>query len=283
MAADPVTASLAPLVPIVPIAPIAPEVARRFEELTLNTAPAVHQYIYDGWVLRASGGDTRRSNTVTAIYPGTLPLPEKIDFCEAWYARHGQAPMFRLTEALSPPGLDAMLAARGYRREINTVFMSMPLREPIAATEPAPGIRVIERSVAEGIAEVHRLKGTEAAMAALDVERQQLWCGPQIFLGLRNINGLLCCGMARIEDGHIGIFSVRTPPAEQGKGHAKLLIAHLLAWGQSQGAHTGFLQVDENNAPAIAVYRRFGFAPRYPYWQRIGPQRIGPHQPSEMK
>ncbi len=262
MAADPTPARIAVLE------------AQRFEELTLNTAPAVHQHLYDGWVLRASGGDTRRSNTVTAIYPSTLPLAEKVDFCEAWYQRHGQAPMFRLTEVLSPPGLDALLDARGYRREINTVFMSMPLDRPIDAAAPAPGLRIVERTVPEGIAEVHRLKSSDPALAAIDIARQELWIGPQIFLSLRSINGLLCCGMARLENGHVGIFSLRTPPAEQGRGHAKLLVAHLLAWGQAQGAHTAFLQVDENNAAAIAVYTRFGFAPRYPYWQRIGPHPI---------
>ncbi len=248
----------------------------RFEELTLNTAPAIHQYFYDGWVLRASGGDSRRSNSVTALYPSTLPPEEKLAACEAWFAKQGQTPMFRLTDALSPPGLDSLLDARGYQREINTVVMTMPLHgvgdAAAPAPAPAPGLRLIERNISDGIADVHRIKGTHSADAARDIERQKLWQGAQIFLSLRSINGLLCCGMARVENGHVCLFSLRTAPAEQGKGYAKLLVAHLLAWGREQGAHTGFLQVDENNMPAIAVYRRFGFLPRYPYWQRIGPQ-----------
>ena len=241
----------------------------RFEELTLNTAPATQQYFYDGWVLRASGGDSRRSNSVTQLQTSTLPLAEKIAACEAWYASRGQAPMFRLTDALSPPGLDALLDARGYQREINTVVMTMPLHDFAGAAALAPGLRLIERSIADGIGDVHRLKGSSTDVTAHDIERQQQWQGAQIFLSLRSINGLLCCGMARIENGHACIFSLRTAPSALGKGHAKLLVAHLLAWGREQGAHTGFLQVDENNTPAIAVYRRFGFMPRYPYWQRV--------------
>lgn len=246
----------------------------RFEELTLNTAPAIHQYFYDGWVLRASGCDSRRANSVTALHPSTLPLDEKVAACEAWYAKFAQAPMFRITDALSPRALDALLDARGYRRELNTVVMTIPLLNlPGAALPaPAPGLRLVERSIGDGVAEVHQLKGSDREFAAQDIARQQRWQGRQIFLSLRSINGLLSCGMARIEDGHVCIFSLRTAPSEQGKGHAKLLVAQLLAWGREQGAHTGFLQVDENNTPAVAVYRRFGFAMRYPYWQRIGPE-----------
>jgi len=76
---------------------------RRLEELTLNTSPAVHQSFYDGWVLRASGTDTRRANSVTSLQPSTLPLEEKIAFSEAWYRTHGQPAIFRLTEMFSHP------------------------------------------------------------------------------------------------------------------------------------------------------------------------------------
>lgn len=34
-------------------------------------------------------------------------------------------------------------------------------------------------------------------------------------------------------------------------------------------AHAAFLQVDQANEPAIKLYRRFGFTPRYGYWQRV--------------
>ena len=250
---------------------ITPADVLHFEELTLNTAPATQQFFYDGWVLRASGGDSRRSNSVTQLYPSSmpLPLPEKVAACEAWYAKRGQQAMFRIADALSPPGLDALLDARGYVREINTVVMTMPLHEFANTAALKPGMRLIVRSIADGIGDVHRLKGSSNGVVVHDIERQQLWQGAQIFLSLRSINGLLCCGMARIENGHACIFSLRTAPSELGKGHAKLLVAHLLAWGREQGAHTGFLQVDENNTPAIAVYRRFGFTPRYPYWQRV--------------
>lgn len=75
--------------------------------------------------------------------------------------------------------------------------------------------------------------------------------------------------MARIEDGHLGIFNMRTASKARDKGYATVLVAYLLAWGLEQGAKTAFLQVDQSNDPAHAIYRKFGFVPQYSYWHRV--------------
>ena len=77
--------------------------------------------------------------------------------------------------------------------------------------------------------------------------------------------------MARVQEGHVGLFTMRTAEKSRGQGYASLLVAHLLDWARGQGARVAFLQVDQTNEPAIRVYRRFGFVPRYSYWQRLQP------------
>ncbi|MFN6169106.1 MAG: hypothetical protein ACK46J_03580, partial [Burkholderiales bacterium] len=42
---------------------------RLYETLTLNTAPTLHEHEIDGWRVRASGTDTRRSNSATCLHP----------------------------------------------------------------------------------------------------------------------------------------------------------------------------------------------------------------------
>lgn len=246
---------------------------RRLEELTLNTSPAVHQVIYDGWVLRASGTDTRRANSVTALSPSTLPLEEKIAYVEAWYRIYQQPAIFRLTEAFAPPELDALLDSRGYSREVDTFVMTYDLSDGIAPGDYAvpPGAKVVERSASEGLDDVHRMRALNPAMHQRDLQRQALWKGPQIFLSLKTINGVASTGMARVEAGHLGIFSMRTASKARDKGYATLLAAYLLAWGQEQGATKAFLQVDMANAAAVALYKKFGFAPAYSYWHRVQP------------
>ena len=50
------------------------------------------------------------------------------------------------------------------------------------------------------------------------------------------------------------------------------IVAALLRWGREGGAARSYLQVEEGNAPAIALYDRFGFALAYRYWYRGRPQ-----------
>jgi N-acetylglutamate synthase len=49
---------------------------------------------------------------------------------------------------------------------------------------------------------------------------------------------------------------------------ASAVVARLLAEARERGARIAYLQVTSSNAPAIAVYRRFGFATRYRYHYR---------------
>jgi N-acetylglutamate synthase len=253
---------------------------RALEERTLATSPAIHERAYDGWVLRASQTDTRRANSITMLHVSNLPLDEKIAFCEAWYQRHGQPPIFRLTEAFAPPDLEPALHARGYVREGETSVMTAPNGLGVSdaataafATEPPAGTRLVKRTTAEAIADLHRMKGSDATMTAQDTLRQELWCGEETYLALKTINGVVAVGLARIEDGMVGIFNMRTADTQRGKGYASALVAALLAWGREQGARTAFLQVDCVNLPALSVYRRFGFVEQYRYWYRVGPKQ----------
>ena len=247
---------------------------QRLEELTLNTSPAIYQSLYDGWMLRASGTDTRRANSVTALQASQLPVDEKIHYCEAWYRAHGQPAMFRINDLLSPATLDTLLSARGYTREMETLVMTTGLdRElPALARALATDTKISERSEVDGIGDAHRLKHLDDTNRERDLARQAMWKGKQLFVSLKTNNGLAATGMARIEDGYIGIFNMRTAVRARSKGYATHLLTYLLTWGQAEGAGTAFLQVDAANVAAISIYRKFGFETAYQYWHRVAPK-----------
>jgi ribosomal protein S18 acetylase RimI-like enzyme len=49
------------------------------------------------------------------------------------------------------------------------------------------------------------------------------------------------------------------------------VVGALAAWGHSLGAERAFLQVEQRNAPAVALYRKLGFGTHHTYRTRTAP------------
>lgn len=243
---------------------------RPFEELTLNTAPTLREAFINGWVARASGTETRRSNAATCLYRGGVAFERTYPLICDWYARYQQPAAFRLTE-LAPESVDPFLEAEGYVRDAPTFFMLLPLTKttllPVATL--IPGTRIAERALSEGLADLHHMKGLHSDIAALEISRQALWQGQQRFIALKSINGIAAVGLARKEGNYVGIFNMHTAPSQRGKGYASLVLAHLLAWAKESGASHAFLQVECSNVRAQSIYERVGFRSQYSYWYRV--------------
>ena len=78
----------------------------RFEEISNNAWPALQTIQYDGWLIRLGNGVTKRSNSVTMLYPSTLDPSVKVDYCEKVYLSQGITPCFKVTEISTPGGID---------------------------------------------------------------------------------------------------------------------------------------------------------------------------------
>jgi GNAT superfamily N-acetyltransferase len=76
-------------------------------------------------------------------------------------------------------------------------------------------------------------------------------------------------GLGRIEQSHLGIFSMHTAAKYRGQGFATALLNALAQWGADEGAHTSFLQAEADNVVAVSAYEKAGFVAAYSYWHRI--------------
>src|SRR5690348_16477193 len=110
---------------------------RQLEEVSLNATPAARELVHDGWLLRLTGGATRRVNSVQPLYPGWLATCHKIEFCESVYARNGLPTIFKMTEAALPAELDEILDQRGYAIEGRTSVQTCRLRKIQLPATPA--------------------------------------------------------------------------------------------------------------------------------------------------
>ncbi len=79
----------------------------------------------------------------------------------------------------------------------------------------------------------------------------------------------LAAGTACISRDWLSLHGMRTLPHAQGQGLGASLLAAFTGLARQRGISRAFLQVEADNAPALALYSRFGFttAWTYHYWK----------------
>jgi ribosomal protein S18 acetylase RimI-like enzyme len=79
----------------------------------------------------------------------------------------------------------------------------------------------------------------------------------------------LAAGTACISRDWLSVHGMRTLPHAQGQGLGASLLAAFTGLARQRGMTRAFLQVEADNGPALALYRRFGFktAWTYHYWK----------------
>jgi ribosomal protein S18 acetylase RimI-like enzyme len=243
---------------------------RRIEEAGLNALQTQRQLFYDGWVLRLSPGKAKRARSVNPHFGSSLPLDAKIERCEGLYAAHGLPALFRVTPFVQPAELDTALDRRGYVRFDPTLVQ-------VAALGDEPTIRVTSEATldapppAEFVEAAGMLRGSPPGQRAAHLER--LSQSPLAVRALiARVDGrAVACGQIALEDHLAGVYDMVTAPDARGRGVATLLVRDLLRWARERGASHAFLQVNDDNAPALAVYRKFGFTTSYAYHYRARP------------
>lgn len=243
--------------------------AARIEDAALTSSQPSQQSLYDGWLLRYSPGRAKRARSVNAIAAGRLPLPEKLEHCRDFYARHGLPCVFRLTPFSLPADLDAQLAVAGFTAAEETRVMQL---EPALAVEvTAPVCEPRELDAGEFGAMLGDLHELDATRRAAERERFAHAALPGVYLAIFDGNQPIACGSLIIDGELAGIFGMVTRPAQRGHGLATRIVADLLLRARAAAVRTAYLQVAASNTPARQTYRKFGFQDCYAYWYRYAP------------
>ncbi len=100
---------------------------RFIEELSMNAWPALQTYLYDGWVLRVSGGYTKRANSINPLYSSHIELNEKIEYCKAFYDELGLPTIYKITVNSNLGVLDNKLEVLGYSKVDETSIRVLDL------------------------------------------------------------------------------------------------------------------------------------------------------------
>ena len=240
----------------------------RIEEAGLNALQTQRQLFYDGWLLRLSPGTAKRARSVNPHFNSSLPLTDKIAYCESVYARHALPTLFRMTPMSQPACLDGVLGELGYQAFGETLVQTLALDRPPELPDH-PDEVVVEAPETDAFVDaVDRLRNSTPLQR--DAHRERLVNSPLIkrYAIVRAAGRVVCTAQVVVEGPLVGIFDVMTAPDARGNGYATLACASLLAWAWQHGANAAYLQVSGDNAPAIRAYRKFGFATAYTYHYR---------------
>lgn len=240
-------------------------VIRALEEKSLRAWPALVTVDYSGWILRRSAGYTRRANSVYPLYASDGDMGARIRYCEVFYGAHGQETCFKMTAAVQPENLDAMLESRGYARLPEASVQRLDLTSKHTALSH---LAVMCDHAMDTWLETYLSLNSQVDPRHLATKRRMLaMIEPQTcFMQLRQRDDVLAAGLGVRDGDLLWLFDVVTAPDRRRQGHGKALVASLLAWGQAQGAAQAYLQVAADNTPALGLYARAGFREVYRYW-----------------
>ncbi|RUS58818.1 GNAT family N-acetyltransferase [Pseudorhodobacter sp. E13] len=213
-----------------------------------QTWPAASLRRAGPWLIREGRGGGQRVSAATAEDAVTdADIPQ----AEAAMQALGQAPLFMLRD--SDTGLDALLAARGYRKHDPVVAYAAPTT---TLATPAP-----------------------SAMAAFPIWpplsiATQLWAdagiGPGRIAVMERVQGPKTVLLGRVNDRASGVafvachgetamlHALEVVPSQRRQGSANNIMRMAAVWAQDHGATRLCLAVTEANTTARALYASLG-------------------------
>jgi N-acetylglutamate synthase len=239
------------------------------ESHAVSAWPAtVTERLDGGWVLRATPGlDRGRSNHALTPCRELLAaeIPAAIASVERFADRHGIPTGIQVSPVTLHGGLMGELDRRGWSRRWPVLVLAAD-RDDAAWRKPevTSSLERADHATPEWLAAWARCEPSRDVEAHIGTVFRDL-AGRATFARLDDA----AVGIAVDHDDLVGLFCLAVDPARRRSGLGTTMVRSLLA---EAVASTAYLQVEEDNTRAVALYERLGFAEAYRYCHRVAPE-----------
>ncbi|MDT0400540.1 MULTISPECIES: GNAT family N-acetyltransferase [Streptomyces] len=252
--------------------------AASYEELARVSARAwrpVESERLGDWELRAADGFTRRANSVLPLGDPGVPLDEALTAVRAWYTARG-LPAYVQTatgaEGAQEP-LCAELERRGWVREVTAELWTGALA-PVADLGGEPSGVTLSREADEAWLARYQRKGVSGVALRVLGSGASVWFAT--VPGDGGTGAPAAIGRCVVDGRWAGFAAVEVDPALRRRGLATTVMAALARRALEEGASAAWLQVEDDNAGARALYTRLGFAAHHAYHHHRAPESSAP-------
>jgi ribosomal protein S18 acetylase RimI-like enzyme len=252
-----------------------PTATEALERIAAAGWPAPEQAHLGEWLLRAADGWTARGNSALPIGDPGRVLSDAVDAVEGWYRARALPPRITVPDPVGGR-ITAELTGRGWTPAAPTLVQTAELADVVAAVGSDPAVR-LDAAPADGwFAAVAGYKG-----ALPDAARHILTGVPLArYAGIYAADGNpIAVGRGVIADRQagrgviagepatrwLGISLITVDPAHRRRGLGRAVVGALARWAAEAGAVRAYLQVEERNTAAVAMYAPLGFTTHHAY------------------
>lgn len=244
---------------------LSPEDIAALERATLDAVAPQSVEAMDGWLLPYDASTIGRATSAVPLRHHDLRVAD-IAAIETRYAARSLTAAFRLADEPGLAPLHAELKDRGYRA-------CQPTLVQIAHTDDilqmaASATAQVDATAHPNWAAVYTAPGFDPVdgqhrIAALSRSNSAKYAH------ITRQGTPVAAGVGAFSQGWASIHGMRTVDSQRGQGLARSILVALAREAQTLGIQRFFLQVEEENTGAIALYAKAGFQTvwRYHYWR----------------
>ncbi|HZE37353.1 MAG TPA: GNAT family N-acetyltransferase [Stackebrandtia sp.] len=242
----------------IPAKPTSYRAIAALERACAATWPARHTRRLGAWLLRATAGWTNRANTVLALGDPGVDLDAALGEVAEWYGAQGLPSGFAVPLPLAKR-LATDLERRGWYATHTVEVMTADVD---SLRGNAFSVRIDSRPSPEWLEVAAANKGDlpEAALSVLGSGDDRA------FATIHHDGHLVATGRGAVADDVVVMSLLEVAPSARRQGLARQLIAGLATWAAAtDDATRACVQVESDNAPALALYRGLGFTDHHRY------------------